>query len=77
LDGGENINFIVSWKDDDLDDVVIASDEELDIALNEMPTGTPYKITCAVNTPVGGEVVFNVDSLRKNHLFGASMSWLM
>jgi len=60
----KNLNFSISWTDEDGDNVTIGNDEELIIALTEMP-GPLYKINVVVkkaekrnapvNEAVGGE----------------------
>lgn len=40
-------NFVLSWMDEDADNVIIDTDEELLVALTEMK-GPVYKIVCTI-----------------------------
>ena len=40
-------NFVLSWVDEDGDNVTVGTDEELVLALTEM-AGPTYKITCTI-----------------------------
>ncbi|XP_034831623.1 sequestosome-1-like isoform X2 [Maniola hyperantus] len=55
-------HYTVSWKDEEGDDVVIASDEELIIAINSMDMEDPKKlyVTLMDKQPQTEEVVFNL-----------------
>lgn len=56
-----NNNFAISWEDGDGDQVVINTDEELSIAMTEMP-GPVYKINIAIKNPGGGGAVPDADT---------------
>ncbi|XP_045779058.1 uncharacterized protein LOC123876738 isoform X2 [Maniola jurtina] len=55
-------HYTVSWKDEEGDDVIIASDEELVIAINSMDMEDPKKlyVTLTDKQPQTEQVVFNL-----------------